>query len=257
MADAGVDAAPNDAAAGGAAGRAGTAGTGGTPGAGGTAGTPAAPVLPPGPSWHSHEATLQAGSPQGVIVPQGDAPAAHLSFYEAVDDTTVDVGEPFPTFEPGPHPEPFNAVDHYWTNGLVKPYPYAAKSTMPRGMGMGEVNPPGPLGVLDMQFHPPQLSRLTVAAFTVPADGTYVVTGVAARKVEAMGGNATFKIFGPTKVLVTSIKVNPTRGWYHKSGVYPLGALVTGDRVYFALDRDEEFGYDATELAWVVVRTAP
>jgi hypothetical protein len=207
-------------------------------------------ILLPFTVWHSYGAVLSAGSPQGRVFDEPGAVAATLEFYESTNNSGVGRGGLFTTFNPGPHPESFNAVGSYWANGGGSAYPYAGKSLVARSAA--EANAPLPLGVMDLQLHPPQNDHLVVAAWVAPFAGTYRLTDLGARRRDPEGNSVTYRVFDQNKVLVASLQAVNNTAWNTDTNVYWLGRLTAGDRVYFSVDRDGDFGWDATEVAWTL-----
>jgi hypothetical protein len=78
-------------------------------------------------------------------------------------------------FDAGAHPDAFNNVGRYWGQGTGTVYPYVGKSTVNRGVGVGESNAPLQSGVRDLQLVPPSnplrggsRRRFSVAEFISP-----------------------------------------------------------------------------------------
>nr|HQH71052.1 hypothetical protein [bacterium] len=163
--------------------------------------------------------------------------------------TPIDQGL-LPTFRLEPHMEDFNHVREFWYAGTG--YPYAGKSTVERGQDTNETGAPQPLGVFDLQLHPPNNEHLLVAAFVVPAAGTYSVSGLAARRVYNSGATVTFLLIDPKQNQVAALTASQDQAWVTDSQTYPLGSLNAGDRIYFAVYYDGEYGWDATEVAFDV-----
>ena len=203
--------------------------------------------------WRSFDVIMQATSPQGTVT-DGSAVTADLEFYESTNDDGVNKVSLFDTYTDGDHAEGFNHAEHIWANTSgVDAYPYAAKSTVARGSDSGEANTPPPLGVLDLQLHPPDNDHLTVAAFVVPQAGNYSVYDLAVRRVWYEGGLAGYKVFDEDKNLLTHIVASTDQDWVTDPNTYNLGTLVAGDRIYFAVDReDANFWWDATEITWTI-----
>ena len=44
--------------------------------------------------------------------------------------------------------------------------------------------------------------------------------------------------------------------WVQDAGVYELGELSAGDRIYFAVGRNGYFFFDAAEIAWQITAIA-
>ncbi|NOS70255.1 MAG: hypothetical protein HOP33_10025 [Verrucomicrobia bacterium] len=210
-------------------------------------------TLAPFVFWHAYDALLSAGSPQGRVFDEQGFVAANLEFYESTNNAGVGRGSLFSTFNPGLHPEGFNAVGTYWANVSGTAYPYAGKSLVARSAAEG--NAPAPLGVMDLQLHPPNNDHLVVVAFVAPFDATYRISDLAARRVFTSGTTATYRLFGQNKVLIASLQAGNSTAWITDTNVYWLGQVAAGDRIYFTVDRDGNYGWDATETAWTVTAT--
>jgi hypothetical protein len=131
-------------------------------------------------------------------------------------------------------------------------YQYAGKSTVGRGEDSGETNAARPFGVRDLQLHPPQSDHLMVAAFVAPMAGDYGVADLAARRVSSSGSTVRYVAIAPSKAVVSTLRAGSDRAWVRDPGQYPLGRLRADDRIYFAVDRDGDYGWDATEIAFSV-----
>ena len=203
--------------------------------------------------WHSYDALLAAGSPQGRVFDEQGPVAASLEFYESTNNGGVDRGGLFGIFNPGTHPESFNAVGTYWANASGIAYPYAGKSLVARSAA--EVNAPAPLGVMDLQLHPPNNDHLVVAALIAPIDGTYRLKDLGARRVFTSGTTVTYRLFDRNKLLIASLQARNTTSWVTDTNIYWLGPVAAGERIYFTVDRDGNYGWDATEVAWTLSAT--
>jgi hypothetical protein len=202
--------------------------------------------------WRSFDVIMQAASPQGTVT-DGSAVTADLEFYESTNNNGVNKGSLFNTYTDGSHAEGFNNAEHLWGDTSGDPYPYAAKSTVARGSDSGEANTPTPLGVFDLQLHPPENDHLTVAAFIVPVAGNYSVYDLAVRRVWWEGSLAGYKVFDDSKSLLTHIVATTDQDWVTDPTTYNLGTLAAGDRIYFAVDReDANYFWDATEIIWTI-----
>ncbi len=216
-----------------------------------------APGLPPERArmtWRSYDATLQP-APPATIAPQGGGRVAVLELYESADNNGVQPGGRLDEFIAAAHFEAFNNAERYWT--VRRPtanrgYPYAGKSTIGRGADAGEANAAPPLGVRDLQLHPPQSDHLMVAAFVVPITGDYGLSDLAARRVSSSGGTVRYIVLAPSRAVVSTLRAGTDRAWVRDPGQYPLGQLRAGDRIYFAVDRDGDYGWDATEISFSV-----
>ncbi len=202
--------------------------------------------------WRSFDVIMQATSPQGTVT-DGLAITADLELYESTNNNGVNKGSLFNTYTDGSHADGFNHAEHIWapTSGYDA-YPYAAKSTVARGSDSGESNTPTPAGVLDFQLHPPDNDHLTVAAFIVPVAGNYSVYDLAVRRVWWEGSLAGYRVFDESKSLLTHIVATTNQDWVTDPNTYNLGTLTAGDRIYFAVDREDDYFWDATEIIWTI-----
>ncbi len=206
--------------------------------------------------WRSFNVIMNPTSPQATVT-DGNAVTADLEFYESTNDNGVNKSSLFGTYTDGTHAESFNHAEHIWGDTSGDPYPYAAKSTVARGSDSGEGNTPAPSGVFDLQLHAPEEiggnDHLTVAAFIVPVAGDYSVYNLAVRRVDDGGDLAGYRVFDESKSLLTHIVATTDRDWVTDPSTYNLGTLAAGDRIYFAVDReDANYFWDATEIIWTI-----
>jgi hypothetical protein len=203
--------------------------------------------------WRSFDVVMNpSGSPQATAT-DGNAVTANLEFYESTNNDGVNKGSLFGTYTDGSHTEGFNHAEHLWGDTSGDPYPYAAKSTVARGSDSGEGNTPAPSGVFDLQLHPPENDHLVVAAFIVPVAGDYSVYDLAVRRVWWEGSLAGYRVFDESKSLLTHIVATTDQDWVTDPTTYNLGTLLAGDRIYFAVDReDANYYWDATEIIWTI-----
>jgi len=204
--------------------------------------------------WRSFDVVMNpSGSPQATVT-DGNAVTADLEFYESANNNGVNMGSLFNVYNAGEHTDGFNHAEYIWeyTTG-PDTYPYAAKSTVGRGSDSGEGNTPALSGVFDLQLHPPENNHLTVAAFIVPEAGDYSVYDLAVRRVHNEGDLAGYKVFDEGKSLLAYIVATTNQDWVTDPTTYNLGTLAAGDRIYFAVDReDANYDWDATEVIWTV-----
>ncbi|MBA7715823.1 hypothetical protein ES703_124881 [subsurface metagenome] len=107
--------------------------------------------------------------------------------------------------------------------------------------------------MFDLQLHPPENDHLTVAAFVVPQTGQYSVYDLAVRRVWYEGDLAGYKVFDEDKNLLAYIVATTDQDWVTDPNMYNLGTLQAGDRIYFAVDReDANYFWDATEIIWTI-----
>ena len=200
-----------------------------------------------GTTWTSTAVVMGNTTPQATV--SANNVTVNLEFYESTNNDGVDLGSLFTTYSASPHPEAANnAAQRWYTNN----YPYAALSTVARGSDAGETNTPSPTGEYDLMLHPPSNAHLSVCTFTVPSAGNYVVSGLAARRVLSSGGNSLFKVFNASKQLIATLTATNSRAWVTDANAYALNNLQAGDKIYFAVDNDIDYSYDATEIAWTV-----
>ena len=219
-------------------------------------------VLGAGPSgvltWHSYDVAMSAGPPQGAVADVTCGVRAALELYESADNYGVTFGTALGAFTAGPHPESGNQcrLESFWANGSgVILYPYAGKSTVGRGADQGEGNTPCPLGVRDLQVHPPSNDHLVVVAFTAPVQGHYTVCDLAARRIDTRMDfckNVTYCVFDNSKSEFAQIIATNDQDWVVDSGAYDLGDLQAGEQIYFAVGRYEHYYWDSTEISWTV-----
>jgi hypothetical protein len=212
------------------------------------------PIPSPVPGkWRSFDVIMQSGSPQGIVT-DGNAVTADLEFYESTNNDGVNKGSLFNVYNAGVHTDTFNRAEYIWEYSTgPDTYPYAAKSTFGRGSDSGEANTPTPFGVFDLQLHPPENDHLTVAAFIVPVAGDYSVYDLAVRRVDGSGDLAGYKVFDEDKNPLAYIVATTDQDWVTDPTTYNLGTLAAGDRIYFAVDReDANYYWDATEIIWTI-----
>ena len=206
--------------------------------------------------WNSWEVATQGGTPQGLVSAVGGGTAAAVEFYESTDDGGVAKGTLFGAYSATAHPEGFNGVEGYWRPGTGEAYPYAGKSTVGRGADVGETNVVGPTGVRDLQLHPPDNLHNTVAAFRAPLAGTYTISGVGVRRVSNLGGPVRLQVLDAQTSVLANIQATTTRAWTWAGTTYTVPGVAAGAYLYFAVDGDGDFDYDATEIAWTITAAA-
>ena len=178
-----------------------------------------------------------------------------LEFYESVNNGGVDKGGLLSLFVPGLHAEGIQSSGEVLDSKYA--YPYAGKSSVNRGSDTGETNTPAPAGVRDLQLHPPENGHLVVAAFKVPEPGAYSVYNLAARRPSSSGATVRYKVFNAQKSLIANLQATNSSSWVTDPQTYNLGNLIAGDTLYFAVDRDGTYAFDAAEIAWTIKRTGP
>lgn len=202
-------------------------------------------------SWNSYAINTQAGSPQATVVGSGST-SATVELYKSTNDDGVIKGSLFTTYNSGNHTNANAHAKQYWADGSGAVYPFAGLSTVTRGNDVNETNPPSPNNVTDLQLHPPQDAKLTVAAFVVPVAGEYTVSNLGVRRVSPNGTTVVFKVFDNNQDLVTSLTANDNQAWVKASGPYSVGTLAVNDRIYFATDNDGDWAFDFTEVAFTI-----
>lgn len=204
--------------------------------------------------WHSYDVAIQAGNPQGKVDASSGGHTANVDFYKSTNTNGVDLGNLFTTFNNSAHVEGFNNVETYWADGSGNAYPYVGKSTVLRGHDTNEANSPSPLDVKDLQIHPSNDDSLTVTSFVIPEDGTYDLTDLAARRVDGNPNETSrYKVFNSKKEQIVDIQTN-SQQWSTNNTLYSLGALKSGDKIYFAVSRDGGYWWDATEINWTLTK---
>jgi glucose/arabinose dehydrogenase len=205
--------------------------------------------------WNSWDVVTQAGTPQATVTAPLTGSIATIEFYESSNNAGVLQGATFGSFTTAPHPEAFNSVERYRGTGTGTTYPYAGKSTVNRGSGVGETNTPPPLGVRDLQLHPPNNPHLTVAAFRAPTDGTYTISNLAVRRVSNLGGPVMLRLFNSQQTQIATLTASTNRAWVTSASVYTLPSVAAGSYIYFAVDNAGDYGWDATEVSWTITAT--
>jgi hypothetical protein len=67
------------------------------------------------------------------------------------------------------------------------------------------------------------------------------------------GDLAGYKVFDEDKNLLAYIVATTNQDWVTDPTTYNLGTLAAGDRIYFAVDReDANYYWDATEIIWTI-----
>jgi hypothetical protein len=205
-----------------------------------------------GLSWNSYDIEMQpTQATQGLVNSTDSSTMAAMSFFQSTNDGGVNRAALLSVYNPGSHSNSLTSVKTFWATA-ANSYTYAGKSTIARGTELGEDNPPSPLGVSDLQMHPPNSNKLIVSAFAVPVPGNYSISNVGVRRVSAASGTTRLKIFNDNKTIVLNLQTVSFQDWALHSGVIELGTLSPGDSIYFAIDRDANYASDFTELTWRV-----
>lgn len=200
--------------------------------------------------WNSYDITTQNGTPQAIVVDEIGSLSASLEFYESTNDNGVNQGSLFSTYKAQSHDQGDNHVENYWEPGTW--YPYVGKSTVNRGSDTNETNAQEPLGVRDLQMHPPGNEHLTVAAFIAPQPGTYTISNLGVRRVnENPNQSVLLKVFNQNMEQIENLQ-STSQAWVVTPTTYNLGHLESGEKIYFAVDRDGEYWWDFTEVSWTI-----
>lgn len=205
--------------------------------------------------WHSWGIVTQAGSPQATVVSNTNLPAT-IEFYESINNFGVVKGSLFPFFISGVH-QPTSNVEAFWADA-DNDYtaPYAGKSTINRGSDAGETNAPVPLGVRDLQLHPPELSNHnTVAAFKIPQDGTYTISDIGVRRISNNGTTSRLHVYNAQATELINLTATNSQKWVTTPMTYTLSNLTAGQYIYFGVDRDNDWSWDDTEISWTITAT--
>ena len=209
-------------------------------------------------SWNSYDIVMQSTQvQQGKVNSTDNSMQATIAFFQSTNDGGVRKNALLPVYNPGAHPNANSFVTTYWANNAGNTYPYAGKSTVGRGSETGEGNVPSPTGVFDLQLHPPNSSKLMVAAFVVPAAGEYTVSSAAVRRVSSASGTQRLKIFNNLQSILLDLQATNNQDWVQSSTPLSLGVLTVGDSIYFAVDRDGNYASDFTEVAWSIAMIPP
>ncbi|MBN1995985.1 ADP-ribosylglycohydrolase family protein [candidate division KSB1 bacterium] len=207
--------------------------------------------------WHSYNVETTAGFPQATVADDNSGLVAGIEFYESLSGNSIVGDALFQNFKAGPHPERFNSVQDFWTNNKGNiPYPYAGKNSIKRGDDPTEHSVPEPLGVYDLQLHPPNSNNKTVCSFIVVRKGSYFLSNLGARRISSEGNSVTFYVFNHMQELITQFPVYNDQNWVMSPEIYEIGGLDENDRIYFSVDKgyDGQFGWDATEICWTVTK---
>jgi len=66
------------------------------------------------------------------------------------------------------------------------------------------------------------------------------------------GQSIVYMVFSPAKVQLSSLRATSNQAWVIDPGTYNLGQLSAGDYVYFGVNRDGLYSWDATEISWKI-----
>lgn len=203
--------------------------------------------------WNSWDVTTQAGSPQGIVTSTAGGVTANIEFYESTNNNGITKSSLFNVFTSGAHEDAFNNLEKFWSK-VTGPdaYPYAGKSLVNRGSDVSEGNSPSPAGVRDLQLHPSNNLHNVIAAFRIPQNGTYVISGIGARRVSNSGNNSRLRIYNPSGTQLATINATNNQDWVTTSSSYTISNATAGQYIYFAVDRNGDYAWDATEITWTI-----
>lgn len=205
--------------------------------------------------WNSYDTQVSTTGSKGTINDITGTKSAVLDFYVSANDDGVTPGIPFTQYTAGNHIEAHQLVNTFHSFVAGGGDVYAGKSTIRRGNDSNESNSPSPLGVIDLQLHPPDDFKLIVAAFTVPESGNYTVSNLGMRRIDPTSGQtAQLKLFNSSRILLTTLMAT-SQSWTLDSSTFNLGALNAGDKIYFAVDSDGRNWWDGIETAWTITKT--
>lgn len=201
-------------------------------------------------AYHSYNTQIQNATTQAKVTGTASGQDANLEINMSAGDNNLVKGSPFDKYVAGVHPEGFNNLAPYWTtNNPYGDYPYVGKSTVDRGDG--ETGAPAPLGVRDLQVHPPSTDQYLLVAFVVPTNGTYRVKDLGVRDVLPWGTTATMRTYSPTGSLLSTLTTNG-QAWINDNNEYLLQNVTAGSKIIFAISRDGDYVGDATKINWTV-----
>jgi hypothetical protein len=202
--------------------------------------------------WHSWGILTQSGSPQGTVVSDTNIPAT-IEFYESTNDFGITKGALYPYFISGVHQPTSNVEDFWATVDSDYASPYAGKSTIDRGSDAGETNVPAPIGVRDLQLHPPELTNHnTIAAFKIPQNGTYTISDIGTRRISNNGTTARLHVYNAQGTELVNLTATNNQRWVTTPTTYTLSNLTAGQYIYFGVDRDGDWSWDDTEISWTI-----
>lgn len=195
-------------------------------------------------TFHSHDIVIQSKDSIGTIT--ADGLSADMEFFSGKNCSLLK-GEPLTNYNSQSHPDGFNDLQQYWSNSGG--YPYVGKSAVGRSLGKGEAGFCSPKSALDLQMHPPKDGCSMIGAFVVPAAGVYHLYHVGLRRVTQQGGSVTLKVIDQEGHVITSIQSN-TSAWMLEQKVFDLGSLALGRKIFFSVESDDGFDYDAAEVSF-------
>jgi|GEM_PF-6931363 len=219
-------------------------------------------------TWYSYNVVFGSGAPQAQVTNEAGSMTANLEFYESTDNDGVEKGESFQYFFAEKHKE--HLVTDFWTSYSYNSWddeavPYVGKSTAPRGSltqaPYFESDPPQPTGVYDIKMHAPKNDHSTVMAFIVPVKGDYTISDLAFRRDnEWLAGedpqkSVRFRIFDHNQRLLCDkqyVSQQYKGPWKILSETFELSGLQKGDRIYFTLNSDGDWGWDKTDVTWTI-----
>lgn len=76
------------------------------------------------------------------------------------------------------------------------------------------------------------------------------------RRTDAHGSTTRLHLFNSQGIELANIRATNDRAWVSSAGSYDVGYLSSGDRIYFGVDSDGGYDYDATEISWEIRASA-
>ncbi|MGL1934113.1 MAG: metallophosphoesterase [Fibrobacterales bacterium] len=194
-------------------------------------------------TWNSWDIRINENEPVGAV--GSGENRATVEFYESIDDDGVVFASPLKVFYGvDQHWQFFNRVQKFWTPGGS--YPYVGISLTPR-----QNDEPKPHGVLDFQMHPTEFKNFLTCSFIIPKDGLYAVTDLGIKRVHDEGVSVSLLFMNSRGKMVSRIK-SETQEWSFDNMIHTMGLLEKGDTLYFTVDRDGDFDFDAAEVSWSI-----
>lgn len=200
------------------------------------------------PGFHSYDILFNKASSEGTVT-NGDI-AAKVKFYIPENDCSVLSGKPLKIYEEKSHPESFNNLHKYWYSDHG--YPYVGFSSVPRGSDKSEKGHQKPLGMYDLQMHPPAKGcDMVASSFEVPKTGEYQIRNFGVRKVSAQGKKAQVRIHNQSGTIIHSIDLQSTE-WIFTKDPVNMGSLTKGEKFYFSVHSKDDYEWDAVEISWSI-----
>jgi hypothetical protein len=207
-------------------------------------------------TWVSHDVKTIEGSPDELVVfDETGTKKATILPYVSAGLTNLALDTRLLSYHSSVNPTSNTKAITYWTPKSIDNFPYVGKSTLPRGSDVNETSTPEPIGVFDLQLHPPDNDqKLIVASFIVPFDGAYTLSNLAARRATEGSGESIFKVFvGNKHAMTMDLGLKDGQNWVKDPTVtHDLGTLPKDTRINFAVDPKGDDSFDATEIAWTL-----